>query len=275
MLHPLVAADLDRTAALLVEGFPERDPDFWRGALDTLGRHGGNRAADFPPAFLWISGGEPSGVALTPAVLRRMPDGTTRRIVNISSWYVRPEQRWRAPLMLKSLLKPADTLFLDLTPSPAVRRMLPGLGFRPINRGTRVAVLPLAALRRRAGERAVVLAADEDPPEMEGHRALGCVPALVEGPAGRSLVVFRRTRIKGVPAAELVYVESHRALAAAFGALARMLTGRGFVVLRMPALDEPDPFGTRTLPAGLRYAHGDHPADRTDVLGSELTLFNL
>lgn len=275
MLEPLSSADLDKAADLLVEGFPERTPAFWQRAIDALKRHGGNGPAEFPPAFLWLSKGKPVGVALTPAVVRRCPEGALRRIVNISSWYVHPDHRWRAPLMLKKLTDAPDTVLTDLTPSPSVRRMLPQLGFRPINRGTRFAFLPAAALHRGRGERVLELPPAEDPPVMGSHRVLGCVPLVVEGPAGSTVVIYRRARVRGVPAADLVYVESHRALAGGFSALSRHLLGRGFMFLRVPALGEAGRFGTVVLPTGVWYARGEYFHDRTDVVGSELTLFDL
>lgn len=273
MLHPLSAKDLDKAMELLVEGFPERPRAFWEKAVERLRQHGGNAAADHPYGFIWITQGRQTGVALTPAVARVAPCGATRRLVNISSWYVRPDQRWRAALMLKSLLSDPEAIYTDLTPTPAVRKMLPSLGFRPINRGTHIAPIPIAALRRSGGTLATV-ATDAAAAAITGHAAVGCEPVRLAGPSGETLVVYRGARRFGVPVANLVYVESHRALAAAYGALARHLLARGFAFMRAPALDEPAPFGSALLPTGIWYVRGDYFEDRTDVVGSELTLFD-
>lgn len=275
MLQALLPADLDQAASLLIEGFPERTPTFWRASLDRLRRHGGNMEADFPLGFLWLRKGEPVGVALTPAALRPDRTGARRRVVNVSSWYVRPDERWRAPLMLKSLVKTPDTVYTDLTPTAAVRSMLPGLGFRPINRGTEIVFLSAAALRFRRGDRVTELAPENDPPLMNGHRALGCIPLVLETAGGPTLIVYRRTRVRKIPAASLVYVESHRRLASGMGALARHLIRHGLFFLRAPAVGDPLGFGGVVLPAAFWFALGGDFDDRTDVIGSELTLFDL
>lgn len=275
MLHPLSPADLDQAASLLIEGFPERSPSFWHASLDRLRHHGGNAEAGFPPGFLWLRKGEPVGVALTPAALRPDRTGSRHRVVNVSSWYVRPDERWRAPLMLKNLVKTPDTVYTDLTPTAAVRAMLPGLGFRPINRGTEIVFLPAAALRFRRGDRVTTPSPDDDLSLMNGHRALGCIPLVVEGPAGPTLIVYRRTQVRKIPAASLVYVESHRRLAAGIGALARHLMRHGLFFLRAPAVGASLGLGSVVLPAAFWFARGGDFDDRTDVIGSELTLFDL
>lgn len=275
MLQPLTADELDRALDLLVEGFPERSPAFWQAALDNLRSHAENDAVGHPHAFLMVGKAGPAGVVLTPAVSRTGPDGGRQRVVNLSSWYVRPEQRWRAPLMLKSLLRDDGTVYTDLTPTPAVRQMLPALGFRPINRGTRITVLPVAAVLGRRGARVRPLPVGDEPEFLAGHRALGCRTVMVESPLGSTLVVTRPVRYRGIPAADLVYAESHKLLDAGFSAFARHLIGRGYGLMRSPAVDDLCAAGSVVLPRGFWFARGGSFCDRVDVVGSELTLFNL
>lgn len=279
MLRPLSAEDFNVATDLLVEGFPERGRAFWREALATLQRCGD---PDLPIGFLLLDKDSPAGVVLTPSSLRRRSGGEARKFVNLSSWYVRPRYRWRSGPMLKSVVADAQAVHIDLTPTDRVKQMLPAFGFEPISIGIEVAILPLVALS--GGGSAVVRAAtaadwpSADGPDwalIERHREFGCAALMVDGPAGSTRVVYQIVRRRGLRVARLVYVESHERLRPAMGRLARHLLGRGCAILRLPAKDARVGFGSIFLRRGVWYAKGDDFADRTDVLGTELILFDI
>jgi hypothetical protein len=265
---------------LLVEGFPERSRAFWECALANLQRYGGNADAGAPLGFLFFEKQSPAGVILTPAYLRRRADGSPLKIVNLSSWYVRPEQRWRAGLMLKSIIADQSVVYTDLTPTERVRQILSALDFAPINAGVELAFLPALALTggwtgatRPADPETWTFPLGPDWAAVEAHRALGCVPLCVDGPSGTCRIVYRRARYRNAPAASLVCVESHAKLRPGMGALARHLLARGIVLLLLPAQSARVGLGSVFRPRDIWFAKGDAFADRTDVLGSELTLF--
>ena len=137
MLHALTENHFPTAAALLAEGFPERSRAFWSHGLGRLARHAGNASCGVPLGALWLSDGEPVGVALTPASPRTRPDGSPRPVVNLSSWYVRPPHRWRAPLMLRALLRDPRATYVDLTPSPPVGACSAGSAFPASSCGPR------------------------------------------------------------------------------------------------------------------------------------------
>ncbi|WP_204321926.1 hypothetical protein, partial [Streptococcus pneumoniae] len=74
------------------------------------------------------------------------PDGTTRDVVNLSSWYIDEAHRWLAPRMLKAVISEAGTVYTDLTPSPSVVHLNGRLGLTVWTDGVLLAALPLAAL---------------------------------------------------------------------------------------------------------------------------------
>lgn len=279
MLAPINAEDFDRAARLLNEGFPERTEAYWRDGLDRLDRFGANREADLPVGWFMLAKSEPVGVLLTPASLRDRSGGGQRRFVNYSSWYVREAQRLRAPLMLKRLLDDAEAVHLDLTPTPQVQRMIELLGMVPVNRGIVVellvaaAAMPAGRAHARVASRGVALpVTDREADMIERHRALGCLPILIEDGEGQSVVVVRRTRTKGLTSAEIVFTDSHARLARALPALARVLLVRGFALLlsegRTSACEKRPLFRRRNI----WFAKGADFHDRTDHLASELCL---
>lgn len=282
MLRPVTAEDFGTAARLLAEGFPERGETFWASALDRLGAFGGNAEAGVPFGQFLIAAGAPAGILLTPAGLRPAPGGGTRRLVNLSSWYVRAEQRWRAPMMLKAMTSDPDTVYVDLTPTPQVRRMIEVLGMVPVNRGVIVRPTAVAALAPARGAQARVLPPGAAPPAgapggdlLDRHRALGCLPVVLSDETGEGLAVFRRSRVRGLPAAEIVYADSHRRIARALGPLSRLLLGRGFAILLTECRSEAEAASRLFRPRNVWFAKGDAFEDRTDHLGTEVCLFGL
>lgn len=282
MIEALSESNWTLAVDLLVEGFPERDRAFWEGGLANLRRYGGNTAAGAPLGFLFFEKQAVAGVLLTPAYLRRRADGSAQKIVNLSSWYVRPKQRWRAGLMLKTIIADPDVVYTDLTPTEKIQQMLPALGFAPINAGIELIFLPAAALTggwagaaRPADPATWGFATAPDWATIDAHRALGCVPLCLDGPSGTCRIVYQKGHYSGATAASLVYVESHAKLRPALGALARHLLARGIMLLRLPAQNARVGLGSVFRPRNIWFAKGDTFADRTDVLGSELTLFGV
>ncbi len=283
-MRPIDDSDLADAERLLCEGFPQLPGPFWNGALARLKRYGGNAEAGVPLGFLLLDGSEPVGVMLTPASLHRRPDGRLQRVVNISSWYVRPAHRWRAGFMLRHVLADKNTLVTDLTPTPEVQKMLPLLGLQPLNRGVALHLLPLLCLHPASGVRLRPLAPDEPAPPagpprsmIEAHRELGCMPLVLEHAGGRSLVVCKRMRVRGVPAAQLIYAESRSLLLQHRGAVARGLLALGLLVFVHETRQARSSATRLFRPRDIwfaRAAAGDDMGsdDRTDVFASELCI---
>jgi hypothetical protein len=283
MLHALTEDHFPTAAALLAEGFPERSRAFWAHGLGRLAHHAGNGSCGVPLGALWVSDGEPVGVALTPASPRTRPDGSPRPVVNLSSWYVRPQHRWRAPLMLRALLRDPRATYVDLTPSPPVEKMLLASGFRAVGTGTTLAALPVCAVGRARGARVRPLAAGDrlgcavpPPAVLQAHRELGCLPLVMEHEGGPTLFVCRPRAVRGLRAVRLEYVGSHQALQRHLPALARHLLARGFLCATWDTRDGAPPrAGTSQRDWGRWYARGEIENDCTDFIGTELCLLGV
>lgn len=283
MLRPLVPADFPTAAALLAEGFPARSLAVWEQGLQRLLRHAGNAHCGVPLGQLMQVKGEAVGVALTPATTRRRVDGSQRLLINFSSLYIRPAHSWRAAQFFRTVLADPAATYLDLTPAEHVQPMLPLFGFRQISLGSDIVALPAAALRQGGrGRLRPLLDSDELPPGapdvalLMAHRELGCLPLLLDHAEGRTLIVYRSRPMRGVPAARLKYIGSHRQLRAHMPLLARYLLARGFMVLTWDARPELPPPA-----AGYRrgvlpwFARGEIDDDVTDFIGSELCILGV
>jgi hypothetical protein len=283
MLRPLDEDDFPLAAALLAEGFPVRTRAQWDAGLQLLKRYAGNAACGVPYGRLLVVDGQAVGIALTPASERQRADGSRVTLVNFSSWYVREEHRWRAPLMLRALVADPRATYLDLTPLPQVEKILQVVGFRAVNDGTTVASLPLCAAGTAHGARVRELTdADRLPPGsppremLLAHRDLGCVPLLLEHEGGSTLFVYRPRPLRRMPAARLKYIGSHRLLRRHLPALARHLVARGLLFLSWDTRRGEAPrWGTVHRGWGTWYAKGEIDEDCTDFIGSELCILGV
>lgn len=278
-LRAIDAETLGDALVVLGRGFPDRDRAFWERGFARLGP--GHDAA--PLGYLLGSGGENVGVLLTFRSERVRPDGGTRLVVNLAGWYVDPDHRWKAPMMLRHVVAGEGVVFTDLTPSHAVERINPALGFAPWNEGQVITFLPpWGALRARA---AVEVTAFEDaraaltrPGDydlLERHAAMGCIAAVLREPGGASPLLFRVRRRKGFRVAQLVYAESRLTVLAHRTAIARFLVARGILVLSVDADRADCPRGSFFRQGRRRFLKGPLDRDRLDYAFSELVLLDL
>jgi hypothetical protein len=284
MLRPLRDEDFPAAALLLTEGFPDRTLAFWQHGLQCMRRYAQNEAAGLPLGHALMDGDIMVGVVLTPASPRARPDGSAYVLVNVSSWYVKPEFRWRAGMMLRTVLANQQHVYVDITPNEEVCRMLPLFGFRPVNTGLTVALLPWLALRRSHGARVRPLRSDDSlPPEappMETllrHRELACEPLMLEHSQGQELIVYRRRTYRRMPAARLKYIGSHATLVRHLPALARYLLLRGMPFLTFDSrADTPAGLPLIQVPGRKWYVRGQADfSDHTDFVGTELCILGL
>jgi len=287
--HADDASDLAQAAALLHEGFPERPMSFWLAALHRVQRLADNRAMGQPLGYFMLNQGQAVGVALTPASWRERADGTRVRLVNISSWYVRPDFRWRAGVMLRAIMADKSCIYTDLTPTPEVQKMLPVVGMQPINLGVAIHCLPLLALKPAGAARARWLGPTDAlpapvtpalwrplPASVQAHRELGCTVLSLGMGTGTDgdaqLLVLRALRVRGLAAAQVVFCDSQERLLRDLGALARCLLARGVALLVCDTRQARSTATALFRPRERWFARGDNFEGRTDVLGSELCL---
>lgn len=271
--------------ALLAEGFPAKPASIWPAFFERLRILGTNGPAGVPFGYLMNGGGRPTGVMMTPAMLRTRSDGAQGRVINLSSWYVQPPERWRAGRMLQAVMKQHDAMFTDLTPTDDVRAMLPAFGFVSINAGVVLTFLPVAAALPSGRARVRDLIPAEMPiledtrRMLEAHVAAGCLALVQEGDGPAMPLLLRRRTLKGVPAAKLIYCPDLSRFQAALPALARTLVAKGVGLLISDDTQAPLRAGQLTRRRGLKFirpgAGFAAVSNVTDHTASELALLDL
>lgn len=285
VIRAIEPGDLATAKSLLIEGFPNRRPSTWDVYFERMQSLGGNASLGVPMGYLLMQGDAAVGLILTPATQRANAAGKSGLIVNLSSWYIRPNHRWRGVQMMKSILARHDAMFTDLTPTVEVQKLLPVLGFEPINSGVVVTPLPVAAALSSGGATVRAPGArdwnglDHGLRELFlAHTGIGCLSTVLKCATGEVQLLFRPRRFKGVPAAKLVYCDDLETFNTHLPSVARYLLGQGIVLLIHDDHGLPNRAFSMARPRGLKFAKPGgglsiRPS-RIDHAGSELTLLD-
>lgn len=278
IFSPIGDGNFAIAAALLKEGFPRHQDGFWARTLQTVSDYSNAWGLGAPGHVMSVDG-EPVGVLLT--IGRRTFNGP--KVVNLSSWYVRPKYRWLAPRMLMRATSEPATTYTDLTASEEAAKLNTLLGFRTITDTVAYLFLPWIALSNfRSGAHVAPMSAkslarldEADRAMLEFHAQLDCICAVLEDEAGATPLIFSRTSRRGVPFARLIYARDRSAAQAARGAIARFLIGRGvFLLCLFVNRDEAVPSGWLGRGAPVQVK-GEWHDGRIDAAYSELAFMGL
>ena len=203
--------DIPAVAALLARGFRKRSRQFWKQAFEQLGKR------EPPPSlpkygYMIEREGVPVGaLLLICATVRTGGEIVTR--CNFSSWYVEPEFRAQATLLVSMALRRKDVTYLNVSPAQHTVPIIEAQGFSRYCDGVFVAV-PLLSRPLRAEQVKVLNAFQRpevafDPSEHDlllDHASLGCMSLWCVSSERAYPFVFRRRLVRGViPCMQLIY----------------------------------------------------------------------
>jgi hypothetical protein len=157
---------------------------------------------------------------------------------NVSSWFVAPEFRGYASLLVSKALSHKDVTYLNITPAPHTLPIVRAQGYSQYTKGLFVALPALQAAD--SADVTIAPAGDGAPASAERfehellleHRTYGCrsVWCTVDGRAHP--FVFRPRVLKGiVPCAQLIYCRGVDDFVRLAGPVGRFLAARGLPVV--------------------------------------------
>jgi hypothetical protein len=242
----IYADDLEEIVDLLCEGFVRQTRSHWATALEILGSR--TTQTGMPRyGYMLESGGRPVGVLLMifGAVHRA---GTTTTRSTGSAWYVRPDFRTYASILVSQWRRlPAD-IHLNVDPAEHTLPLIEAMGFVRFTNGISLSVpaATLHAARIRILDASGLADAerpipDEDRDLLIDHFRSGCIALWCETPDGGYPLVFRRRLIKRwLPSAQLIYCRDLEDLTRLAGPVGRYLLRIGLPVV-MAATNGPIP----------------------------------
>ncbi len=128
-------SDTNAVVALLLRGFSERTADYWYQAMERLRKR--HLPGEFPRFGFGITDdGVLKGVLLI--IFSKTDTGDIR--ANASSWYVEPNYRLFANMLLAQALRIPNVTFVNVSPNPSTLKTIGMQGFGPYVGGTYVAL---------------------------------------------------------------------------------------------------------------------------------------
>lgn len=227
------AADIGAVASLLARGFPVHDREFWLKAFTQLSRH--EPPVGLPKYGYLLAMGDTVVGALLLICSTIRTGGTTATRCNLSSWYVEPEFRAYAPMLVAQAIRHKDVTYTNVSPAPHTRPIIEAQGFSRYSDGVFVAITALNGLF--GGRKAEVIDATKQPDiECDAfdrevllqHAALGCDSLWCVASGQASPFVFRPRLVKGrIPCAQLIYCRDVGDFVRFAGPIGRFLGRRG------------------------------------------------
>ncbi|MBV9076760.1 MAG: hypothetical protein JO048_04670 [Methylobacteriaceae bacterium] len=274
--------DLEAVASFLAGGFRLRPPAYWRRGLE---RQAARAVRPGRPRFGYMleKDGQVVGTILVIAA-ELEHEGREFERCALSSWYVAPEVRAQAPLLVSPLLGDPALSLLNISAAPNTWPTVGAQGFAGRRAPKRLTVPALAP--RVPGAAVRLFRGPDDPAALgEGERRLladhagfGCLCLVVETHDGPQPFAFAQGRVlrRLVPTLRLVWCRDIAAYARLAGTIGRFLLGRG--ALTVTADEDPSVAqlpGWRIAPESRSYARGPLPFRPGDLAYTEVVLYGL
>jgi hypothetical protein len=275
-------SDIAAVATLLARGLGRRNRRFWLRALEQLGSR--NLPVSLPKyGYLLESGGTPVGAILLICSKMRTANMVVARC-NVSSWYVAPDFRAYATLLVSQALRHKDVTYLNISPARHTWPIIEAQGFSRYCDGVFLALPMLNG--PLGGEHIKVFDARRrpevtfDPCEQEilsRHAAFGCISLWCATPEGAHPFVFRSQPIKAViPCAQLIYCRDVADFVRFAGPIGRFLALRGHALVMIDA-NAPIPGLIGTFFRGRRpkYFRGPWRPRLGDLADTEIAILGV
>src|SRR2546425_460437 len=215
-IRPVRGTDIEPLCAFLDRGFGARIPAAaWRLLFDY-------QWLDEKPnlGFLLIAGDEIRGF-IGMVYARRLVQGKTALVCNLSSFYVDPDYRGWSFALLARALRDETVCYTSLTPSRTVAHMCEAMGFSYIDRNKIILPPLLNALTLRGPtpqiifdpEQVRALLGSEQRQIFDDHAPYDCLQLVLQSGSERAYLVAKRRKIRQLPVSELLYCSAPSLLA--------------------------------------------------------------
>jgi len=229
----MTKSDTDGVILLLNRGFTQRDPNFWRRAIQRLDDH---QIPPNVPKYGYVL--ENNGLLVGLLLLIHSSVGNSIRCYT-SGFYVEPEFRPYGPMLDAVATARKDVTYINITALAPTRQLMEPLGFAQYTQGSFIFVPALCRTQHgvRVTETVEALPTWEAK-LLQDHTAYGCLSLVCLTSDGAHPFVFAQRKRRGAKLARLTYCRSQEDFDRFAGSLGRYLARRGFLLASLNA-DEP------------------------------------
>ncbi|HEX4409297.1 MAG TPA: acyl-CoA acyltransferase [Xanthobacteraceae bacterium] len=204
--------DVAAVAELLIRGFPNRSRQFWYHALDQLSRREPPHGLPKYGYLIDVDREVAGAILLICAEIEA--DGKMAPRCNLSSWYVDPDYRAYAPLLVSQALRHKEVTYLNVSAAPHTWPIIEAQGFSRYSNGIFIS-LPILSATAANDKQVEILDSRHEPRAafepfeqevLEQHAEHGCISIWCETPERAFPFVFRPRLVRGfVPCVQLIY----------------------------------------------------------------------
>jgi hypothetical protein len=239
--------DVPAVAAILHHGFPDKSKDYFLAALHRLSVH---EPPEGTPqyGFLLQAGTKVVGALLT--IFSLADSGEDQSVkCNVACWYVFPEYRVYAPLLVLQVGRNPAVTYTNISPAVGTWKTIEAQGYRRFSTGAFAGIPALAPPCRHVKVSGIAVpaeGADRLAPHelriLRDHAQFGCISLVCLTAEGAYPFVFRRRRVSRflLPCAQLIYCRDLKDLSQFAGPLGRFLALRGMAWMLVAT---PQPIG--------------------------------
>jgi hypothetical protein len=278
-IRPLEDSDQQSVVTLLTEGFMRRNYNYWMNCWRYLQSQ---FVPSDQPRFGW--GMEQEGVLVGVILNLWRPQERCmagRPVANLSSWYVKPEYRSFAAMLLARASRDPNVTYLNVSAAKPTVKICEAFGFQMYSRGQALAI-PLLSVGKssskvfRFGTQAARLSKVQTD-LVESHLAFGCVALVGEIDGQQTPLLFVKRKVRGyIPALQLIYTENDQVIR-------RLIHSLGFELLKLGQIfvildaDEKLDYAVSKFFAdtGARYFKGPAKPRAGDMSYTEIPAFGL
>lgn len=234
----IIPSDLDQVIDLLTGGFQGPTRDAWAECIKRLSLH--HTPAGYPKyGYVLENGGTLVGVLLL-IFTERMIDGKPTVLCNESSYYVDPQFRPYAAILVHRLRRHKNATYVNVTSASDRWATLEAQGYRRFAQGVYLAIPALARTRGEVRIHPLSSTFDgrldaSDFDLLTEHTGYGCLSLVCEYQSRLYPFVFAIQRKYGVPFAYLIYSKSHNEFVNFAAAIGRYLIKQGIPLMLLDA----------------------------------------
>ncbi len=278
-IRQIEAQDKGAVIEVLLEGFPRRDQSYW---LNSFAYLQSQIVPDGQPRFGWVM--EQAGVIVGVILnIWRPPEYSIggQLVANLSSWYVKPEFRSFAAMLLAKSSRDPKVIYLNVSPADHTVPICEALGFKLYSKGQVLALPSFAKSKESArvfqfgAEMADLLPSAER--LLEVHAATGCMSLVGEVGGVHIPLVFVRRRVRSIiPTIQLIYIEKTDYLPRLFSAIGKFFIRQGRPILLCDFDRKFENVPSRYYPdRGSRYYKGTVAPTIGDLSFTEIAAFGI
>lgn len=205
--------------------------------------------------------------------------GQPRRVVNLSSWYIRPPYRKYAVRMVREICADQSAIYTTFSPIPSVQKIAQRIGYRYVSQGSIASAPFINGMISKAGISVEpyspgLVTNPEHDRWMRDHSDERHIGLLIRSQSDLIPTLWLRGfKIRGLPAARLLFAADHQALRAAMpGVHWQMLKAHGIVFVYLPRIARYADFRSIRKPGRgpCVMVRGDISDEDVNLLYSEL-----